>query len=163
MQSPEDIYKQYAKTVYKFLLALSHDRDIAEELTQETFYQAIRSINRFDGSSKLTTWLFSIAKHQFYDYLRKHPVWEPLPDEDMGVNSEHSAEDAYFSKENIKILLSLIDRLPNAYKEVLDLRIFAGLSFARIGEMLGKSENYARVTYYRGKERLRKELEANEI
>ena len=63
MQSMEEIYKEYAKTVYRFLLSRTHDADLAEELTQETFYQAIRTSGRYDGSSKVSTWLLGIAKN----------------------------------------------------------------------------------------------------
>lgn len=66
MQSIEEIYQNHAQTVYKYLLSLTHQADLAEELTQETFYQAIRSIDRFDGSCKITTWLCAIAKNQFF-------------------------------------------------------------------------------------------------
>ena len=73
MQSMDDIYQQYAGTVYRFLLSRTRDEDLAEELTQETFYQALRSIDRFDGSCKITTWLCAIAKNQLSEWRRKHP------------------------------------------------------------------------------------------
>lgn len=63
MQTMDEIYRQYARTVYKYLRSLTRDADLAEELTQETFYQAIRSSNRYDGSAKITTWLCGIAKN----------------------------------------------------------------------------------------------------
>ena len=71
MADMDAIYRQYAQTVYHFLLSLTQNADLAEELTQETFYQAIRSIHRFDGSCKLSVWLCQIAKHLWYQHLRK--------------------------------------------------------------------------------------------
>ena len=84
MESMEEIYRAHARTVYKFLLSLCHDPETAEELTQETFYQAVRSADRFDGSCKVSTWLCQIAKHLFYQHVRKRSREEPLPEEDDG-------------------------------------------------------------------------------
>ncbi|CAN4042458.1 plasmid mobilization relaxosome protein MobC, partial [Dysosmobacter welbionis] len=73
----EEIYQAHARTVYKFLLSQCHDADLAEELTQETFYQAVRSIDRFNGSCKVSVWLCQIAKHLWYQHLRKRKPEEP--------------------------------------------------------------------------------------
>ena len=78
MPEAEEIYQKYAKTVYRYLLSLTNDEDLAEELTQETFYQAIRSSDRFDGSCKLTTWLCAIAKNVLLTHRRKHPPHEDV-------------------------------------------------------------------------------------
>ncbi len=155
MQTMEEIYQQYANVVYRYLLSLTRDADLAEELTQETFYQAIRSIDRFDGSCKLSTWLCAIAKRVLFSWRRKHPVQEELA-EDAGLMS--SAEAEVLQQQGRMELLRQIHELPEPGREVMYLRIFGGLSFAEIGQVLGKSENWARVTYYRVKEKLRKEV-----
>ena len=124
----EEIYQAHARTVYKFLLSQCHDADLAEELTQETFYQAVRSIDRFNGSCKVSVWLCQIAKHLWYQHLRKRKPEEPLPE----------------------------DGLPGPSAEEVYLRAFGGLSFREIGDVLGRTETWARVTFYRGKEALRK-------
>jgi RNA polymerase sigma-70 factor (ECF subfamily) len=151
----EEIYQQYANVVYRYLLSLTRDADLAEELTQETFYQAIRSIDRFDGSCKLSTWLCAIAKRVLFSWRRKHPVQEELA-EDAGLMS--SAEAEVLQQQGRMELLRQIHGLPEPGREVMYLRIFGGLSFAEIGQVLGKSENWARVTFYRMKEKLRKEV-----
>ena len=71
MQDMDAVYRQHAQTVFKYLMSLTHDADLAEELTQETFYQAVRSIDRFDESCKITTWLCAIAKNQYFAYAEK--------------------------------------------------------------------------------------------
>lgn len=159
MQSMDEIYQEYAQTVYKYLISLAHDSDLAEELTQETFYQAIRSINRFDGSCKISTWLCAIAKNQYYSYLRKHPEHDDLEDTDVATSS---AEDETLESVGKVELLKKLHDLPEPYREVMYLRAFGDLSFAQIGEVLGKTENWARVTFYRGKEKLRKDVDENE-
>ncbi len=75
----ENYYKEYGKKVYLFLMSLSGDSDISEELTQETFYQAIKSINRFEGKCSVYTWLCQIAKNLWcreLDRRKRHPVSE---------------------------------------------------------------------------------------
>ncbi|MBR3276517.1 MAG: sigma-70 family RNA polymerase sigma factor [Eubacterium sp.] len=153
MQPMDEIYRQYARTVYKYLLSLTRDADLAEELTQETFYQAIRSSGRYDGSAKVTTWLCGIAKNVLFSWRRKHKETSPLDDAEMTVES---AEDEALSSMGKLELIRLLHGLPEPYREVMYLRAFGGLSFKEIGEVSGKTENWARVTFYRGKEKLKK-------
>ena len=148
------IYRQHAQTVYKFLLSQTRDEDLAEELTQETFYQAVRSIDRFDGRCKVSVWLCQIAKHLWYQHLRKQKREVPLPEEGVDVPLP-SAEEETLDQEGRLELLQQVHQLPEAQKEVVYLRAFGGLSFREIGDVLGKTETWARVTFYRGKEKLR--------
>lgn len=157
MQSMDEIYQQHAQTVFKYLMTLTHDVYIAEELTQETFYQAIKSISRFDQSCKVTTWLCAVARNQFLAYQRKHPDMEDLDSLEQMVSSVPSAEQV----NRIELMKRLHD-CPNPYREIIYMRLFGNLSFREIGDVFGKTENWARVSFYRGKERLRKEIEQNE-
>lgn len=159
MESIEEIYQKHAQTVYKYLMTLVRNSDIAEELTQETFYRAIKSIHRYDGSCKITTWLCAIAKNVFLVYIRKHPKME---DVDVMEQSVSSVEHDVIEKAGQVELMQVIHKCPEPYREVMYLRLFGNLSFKEIGEVMGKTENWARVTFYRGKERVRKELEQNE-
>ncbi len=159
MQSMEEIYQDYAKSVYRYLLALTHDDGLAEELTQETFYQAIRSSERYDGSCKISTWLCAIAKNVLLSHRRKHPPQDELLPQDVSVPS---AEAEAVGAAGRMRLLRQIHALPEPYRELLYLRVFGGLSFREIGELLGRTENWARVSYYRGKEKLRKEVERDD-
>lgn len=159
MQSMEEIYQKYAQTVYRYLFSMTQDHHLSEELTQETYYQAIRSIDRYDGSCKISTWLCAIAKNQLCVYRRKHPVMEEWEANDGVVPS--AEKDALMENSRVEILKKLHE-FPEPFREILYLRIFGNLSFKEIGEILGKTENWARVTYYRGKEKLRKEFEQDE-
>lgn len=160
MQTMDEIYRQYARTVYKYLLSMTRDADLAEELTQETFYQAIRSSTRYDGSTKITTWLCGIAKNVLFTWRRKHKETAPLEDAEQNTDllSESSEEAALQSLEKLRLIRRLHD-LPEPYREVMYLRAFGGLSFKEIAEVSGKTENWARVTFYRGKEKLKKGCE----
>ena len=154
MKDMEEIYRAHARTVYKYLLSLCHDDTLAEELTQETFYQAVRSADRFDGSCKVSTWLCQIAKHLFYQHLRRQKREEPLPEEDA-LPPLPSAEGEALDRVGQLDLLRRIHDLPEPGREVVYLRVFGSLSFREIGEVLGKTETWARVTFYRCKERLK--------
>ena len=154
MKDMEQIYKEYARTVYKFLLSRCHSEDLAEELTQETFYQAVKSIDRFDGSCKISVWLCQIAKHLWYRYLEKHK--RELPVENLQeTETASAAEEAVIDRERQLDLLRQIYHLSPVAREVVYLRIFGDLSFREIGDVLGKTENWARVTFYRSKEKLK--------
>ena len=153
------IYQQHAQTVYRYLLSLTRDEDLSEELTQETFYQAIRSSGRYDGSCKVTTWLCAIAKNVLQSYRRKHPSHEDLETADLVSPSAEQEADLTLSRVD---LMRSVHALPEPYREVLYLRLFSDLSFREIGDIFGKPENWARVTFYRGKEKLRKEFTDNE-
>jgi len=159
MQPMEEIYQEYAKLVYRYLLSLAKDPDLAEELTQETFFQAIRSIGRYDESCKISTWLCAIAKNVWHGYLRKDPETEDFQDQVIAVGS---AEEKVLEEQERTDLLRKVHELPEPYREVIYLRIYADLSFREIGDVIGKTENFARVTFYRGKEKLKKAFSEEE-
>lgn len=155
MEDMEQVYRQHARTVYKFLLAQCRDEHLAEELTQETFYQAVRSADRFDGSCKVSVWLCQIAKHLWYQHLRKQKRKSPVSPEDLPEVPVPSAEEGLLEREGRMDLLRLVHELPEPAREVVYLRAFGGLSFREIGDVVGRTETWARVTFYRCKEKLR--------
>lgn len=149
----DEIYQEHAQTVYKFLMAQTHDADLAEELTQETFYQAVKSIHRFDGSCKLSVWLCQIARHLWYQQLRRKG--REIPTEDSVLDLPlASAEQQVQEQEDQTQLLRRIHALADPAREVVYLRAFGGLSFRQIGDVTGHTETWARVTFYRAKEKL---------
>ena len=166
MQSMEEIYRQHAQTVYRYLCSLTGDEDLSEELTQETFAQAVSSIGRFDGSCKVSTWLCAIAKNQLMAYRRRHPLQDSLDElAETGaspVGTAPSPEEETLSAERKRRLYAAIHDSPEPAREVLYLRLLGGLSFREIGDVLGQSENWARVTFYRGKEKLKGKVRDDE-
>ena len=134
--------------------------DLAEELTQETFYQAVKSIDRYDGSSKISTWLCGIAKNVYLADLRKRK--KESPEEYLPEKATISAEDAFLKDREIKAILSAIDEHPEPGRQVLRMRLLGGLSFRQIGDAMGKTATWARVTYYRAKQTIVKELTQDE-
>lgn len=159
MHEIEELYKQYYDVIFKYLICLSKDKDIAEELTQETFYKMIKKINTYKGKSKFSVWLCEIAKNTYYDELRKSK--KIVKNENIeNVVSDQNLENEYIEKEEKISTYEKINKLDEITKRVLYLRINSELSFKEIGEILGKTENWARVTFYRGKQKI-KEGESN--
>ena len=154
MSELAEIYRIYFDDVYRYLLALSHDAQLAEELTSETFCRAMRALPGFRGACDIRVWLCQIAKHLWYQHLRKANRETELPEE-AELPLVPSAEEEAVSRSGQLDLLRQIHSLPEPGREVVYLRAFGGLSFREIGEVLWKSENWARVTFYRSKERLR--------
>lgn len=163
----EEIYQENAKLVYRFLLKYCRDPQLAEELTQETFLRAMNSIERYDYSCKISVWLCQIAKHIYLQYLARRgkeiPSEEITLDEIPGRNTaDKGIEEQVIRRYELLDVLKDMQNLPEQMREVIYLRAMAELSFKEIGEILGKSENWARVTFYRGKERLLRGVRENE-
>jgi len=155
MQDMEQIYKQYFETVNKYLFCLTHNRDISEELTQETFYRAVKKINTFKGDCKMSVWLCQIAKNLWYDELKKNKKFENIEDEILSIQSEDKIEEKVILNESKLELYRKIQNLDKQTREVIYLRITGELSFKEIGDILNKTENWSRVTFYRGKQKLK--------
>ena len=152
-----EIYEENFNLVFKYLMTLCRDKDVAEDLAQETFYKAIHSIDRFNGSCKISVWLCQIAKYTYYQYVDKQ-VKQP---EFSELKDSPSIEQLLVEQENKIELYRYIHRLKEPYREILHLRLLGGLSFQEIGDILGKNENWARVTFYRAKVKLQEEVNRN--
>lgn len=153
----EELYKQNAKIVYHFLYTRCKDEALAEELLQDTFLKAFESMERFDGSCKISTWLCQIARHLLYQHWEKEKKasFEELPEE---VPARSDTEQQILHKVELSEVLDALSRMSEDVAKVVKLRTMSDLSFREIGEMLGKSENWARVTFFRAKKQLLQEV-----
>jgi len=157
-----EIYKENAEIVYGFLLSYTKDVNLSEELTQETFLRAIKSIHKYNGKCKISVWLCQIAKHLLFQEWDKRGKATNVSFDESVIISTISAEALVISNENKKRIYKIIQSLDNPYKEVIYLRLTGDISFREIDDILGKSENWARVTFYRGKSKLIRRLEDEE-
>ena len=157
MADLESIYRQYSDTVFRFLMSKTGSVELAEELTQETFYQAVKSIDRYDGSCQFSTWLIGIAKNVLRTHYQKQrhrgPSLEEIPEPSVA-----SPEETVLEGLGTEAVLSVIHRIPDPGREILYLRLLGNLSFQQIGAILGRTETWARVNYYRAKQTVIKEL-----
>lgn len=152
----EKLYNEYFSVVYKYVLSISKDPLTAEEITQETFFKALKKIDKFRGESSVKAWLCQIAKNAYYDFVNRQGKYTELPD-DYGEPQE-SAEEAFIFNADAKALHRILHDLAEPYKEVFSLRTFGELSFSDIGELFGKSDSWARVTYHRAKLMIKEEF-----
>ena len=155
MQDIEQIYKQYFETVNKYLFCLTHNNDIAEELTQETFYKAVKKIDTYKGECKISVWLCQIAKHIWYDYCKKNKKVIRVEYDLLKPREVDTTEQKVISNDEKMLLYKKMQTLDEKTREVIYLRITGELSFKEIGIILNKTENWARVTFYRGKNQLK--------
>ena len=153
MQNIEEIYKQHFKTVYKYIYCLSGgNRELSEDITSETFAVAVERINEFKGNCKISVWLCQIAKFLWYKELKKKSKiqFEELEN----IEDTISIEEELIKKEQKLTIFKNIQKLDEKTKDVMYLRLIGNLSFDEIAEVLGKTSNWARVTYFRGKQKL---------
>lgn len=165
MEDFNRLYKIYSHELFNFLYYLSGDHSHASELLQETFYQAFLSIHRFKGKSTVKTWLYQIAKHVYYKELTKTK-------REKNIHIDHLAESEVMSnlnpekiiemKERDEMLMKCLNQLKEPYKQIILLRGYNNLSYKEIGEVFSNSENWARVTFHRGKLQLLKIMENEE-
>jgi len=154
------VCEEYYQTVFGYLITITGgDYELAEELTQETFYRAIKNSGKFRGECKMSTWLCQIAKYAFYQHLDKKKRRKEVS-LDVAIEAEtgQQLEREYISNEQKLEIYKQIQKLESPTRDVVMLRLSGELSFKEIGEILGKTENWARVTFYRGKQMIGKEL-----
>lgn len=156
----DELYEKYSNLIYHYLYGLTKDSDLSEELMQETFCAALKNINQFRGECKISVWLCQIAKNKWKDYLTKSNRIRTIYFDSTIENLilEDSNLDDIDDKDEIIKLYKEIHKLEENTREVFYLRIKANLSFKEIGEIMGRTEEWARVTFYRGKIKLKEEL-----
>ena len=156
MQDIEKIYKEYFETVNKYLFCLTRNQDISEELTQETFYKAVKKIDTYKGECKMSVWLCQIAKNLWYDECRKSKKLKNISENEfLNIEENNLIEDEIVSKDEKIEIYRKMQKLDEKTREVMYLRISGELSFKEIAIILNKTENWARVTFYRGKNKLK--------
>jgi len=159
MAAFSEVYKEYAKSVYRFLLALSGEESMAEELLQETFYQAFLHIDQFEGRSSLYTWLCQIGKNAWLKECRRSNRYTETSLENLTMASrEPPPEEQYLKKEEYLRVRRAILKLEEPYKNVMILHAYGGVKLKEIANMYGKTESWARVTYYRARQQIVEEV-----
>ncbi|MDU5081933.1 sigma-70 family RNA polymerase sigma factor [uncultured Tissierella sp.] len=153
----EEIYSEYFKDVYRYVLCLSKNESIAEDITQETFFKALKNIDSFKGNCKMSVWLCQIAKNSYFSYLKKKQNnFESI--EDIADVFDSGFEQILVDDESVFEIHKILHNLEEPYKEVFTLRFFGDLSFSKIAELFGKTESWARVTYHRARIKLKEKL-----
>ncbi|MCM1165404.1 MAG: sigma-70 family RNA polymerase sigma factor [Lachnospiraceae bacterium] len=157
MDEFDRIYSEYYDTVFRYALSLCGDEGFAEEITQESFFKALKSIDKFRGGCKLSVWLCQIAKNTFLTLVKRRKrnidyTLEAIPE-------EGSFEERLIDGEDARQIHRLLHGLDEPYKEVFWMRVFGELSFAEIAALFGRTESWARVTYHRARAKIKEGLQ----
>lgn len=146
MKDFDSLYGEHWDMVHGFLYRMCRNEHLAEELAQETFFQAMKSWEGYRGDSSVSTWLCAIAKRLYYANLRKAA---PLSLEEEPKETAPDIAEHLLAGDRQMAVQRILHQLPEPYREVFTLRTLCDLSHAQIGELFAKSDNWARVTYYR--------------
>ena len=157
----EQIYSTYFKAVYLYVLQLTGDVHTAEEITSETFFKAINTVDRFRGDCDMRVWLCQIAKNTYYSHLKKnshelHPedaLLQNIPDPQVPMEAH------FIDRDDARQIRMILHDISDPYKEVFMWRVFGELSFREIAQLYGKSDNWACVTYHRARKMIQSRLE----
>jgi len=159
MKQIEAIYHQFHKQIFKYLYHLTYDQDLAHELTQETFYQVIISIPRFKGKSKLSTWIYSIARNTYLKRIKKESKYVPTNETDLHslIPPDRSSEPEFIlsQKEDRRKIQQVFSKLSESYASILILRDKNGLSYQEISQITGMSDSSVKVTLFRARRKFR--------
>ena len=157
MEDIEEIYKKYANLIKNYIFFITRNRDLSEEIMQETFVVAIDGINKFRGDCEISVWLRSIAKKILYKRLKKDNLSKTISINELELEDTKQVESEYIENNGKLKLYEALQNLDANTREVMYLRLTGELTFKEIGKILHKSENWARVTFFRGKQKLSKE------
>lgn len=155
----EKLYNTYFMEIYSYVMTLVKSAHLAEEITQEVFFKAIKTKKAYEGKSSEFTWLCAIAKNTALDVLRKSSRTQTLEEE---IASEDNMIKSLEDEETTLRIHQILHTMDEPYKEVFQLRIFGELSFAKIGQIFGKTESWARVTYHRARLKIQERMNQNE-
>lgn len=150
----DEIYHLYANDVYRFLLRLTQNEAVSQDILQDTMLKAVMSADKFKGDCSIKTWLCTIARNEYYNYLKRSDNKNLPLDEALYVHEEHSIEHCFTDHSQAMHIHRILHRIEEPYKEIFTLRVFAELKFTDIGAIFGKSESWARVTFFRAKEKI---------
>ena len=157
MESMDDIYNKYANLIKNYIFCITHDKSLAEDIMQETFVVAIDQINKFRGDCDIYVWLCSIAKKILYKNTKNNILKNATSIDDIELIDSKILEDEYLKSEGKLKLFEALQKLDATTREVIYLRLAGDLTFKEIGTILNRSENWARVTFFRGKQKLNKD------
>ncbi len=157
MNEFDKIYSEYYDVVFRYTVSLCGDEKFAEEITQESFFKALKSVDKFRGDCKLGVWLCQIAKNTFLTLVKRQKQNIDYPIET--IPAAGSLEEKLIDKEDARQIHKLLHELDEPYKEVFGMRVFGELSFAEIAVLFGKTESWARVTYHRAKLKIKEGMQ----
>ena len=154
----ETIYRRYFTDVELYLRAITKEESLAEELTEQVFFQALKALPTFRGDCDIRTWLCAMARNAYLSHLRKTRPTEDITQIQI-PDPRQAVEEQVADKQQVMAIHRILHQMPEPYKEVFSLRVFGQLSFEDIGGLFGRTANWACVTYHRAKQKIRDKME----
>lgn len=158
----EKIYRLYFEDLYKFILYLSKNKEIAEDVTSETFLKVMDNLEKIKKEDSIKTYLLQVGKNTYYTYIKRNKKLLLLEDYEENIANKEDIEEEFIKKEDKSSLENLIEKLDQPYKDIVKLRLFQEMPFKEIGKVFNKSDNRACVCFYRAKEKLKEGMESYE-
>ena len=149
----EKLFNENREFIFKYLMKMTQNVSLSEELTQETFFRAYMNYASLRNKEKASVWLCQIAKNTYYAWYNEQKNKASIDDLDIMSDSK-TLEDEFVQEELSQKALLCLHELDEPYKEVFMLSVFGGFSLKDISSIFGKSESWARVTFYRAKQKL---------
>ena len=154
----ETIYRRYFTDVELYLRAITKEESLAEALTEQVFFQALKALPTFRGDCDIRTWLCAMARNAYLSHLRKTRPTEDITQIQI-PDPRQAVEEQVADKQQAMSIHRILHQMPEPYKEVFSLRVFGQLSFEDIGGLFGRTANWACVTYHRAKQKIRDKME----
>lgn len=158
----EKIFRENQGFIYRYLLKMCSNTSLAEELTQETFFRAYMNLTGLRKEEKVTVWLCQIAKNTYFAWYNQQKKLQPLEEAEISDTTPDLA-DIFTQRELSSAAYTCLHKMDEPYKEVFMLCVFGGLSLKEISSLFGKSESWARVTFYRAKQKMMEGMKHNEM
>ena len=157
----EKVYKEYFNDVYLYIKRLSGNEHIAEEITSDTFFKALKSIDSFRGECEIRVWLCQIAKNSYYTYIKKNSKIQNVEETELFnmADNKNNVDEDVARKIEVAEIQRILNETEEPYKEVFMWRVYADLSFKEIGKIFNKNENWACVTYHRARKMIKQRME----
>lgn len=162
MYDIEKIYSLYFDDLYKFILYLSKNKEIAEDITSETFLKVINNLDKIKSESFIKAYLLQVGKNTYYTYIKRENKIILIEDYDKNIKNNEDIEKEFLKKQQITNLEQSIEKLDQPYRDIVKLRLYQELSFKQIGKIFNKSDNWACICFYRAKEKLIKRMKLYE-
>lgn len=163
MDSLKQLYTTYEKPIFRYLYGLTSDYHLAQDLTQETFFQAVKSFHRFRGDSNVTTWLYKIARNVYVLKMRKRTNRETsIENITIEGSDKNNPEEVLVSKERDEIIHSILEQIPEKHRELLLLREWQELSYEEISVITNRSLPWVKINIYRARRKFKKLYEEKE-
>lgn len=159
MSTFQDIYKENARKLYKFLFSLSGNEVLAEELMQETFFQALKSFDKFEGRCSVYTWLCQIGKNAWLKEIKRNKRYSKIELSDLCIpDRSPSLDDQLIKRDECIRARNALLKLEEPYRNVFILHAISEIKLKEIASLYGKTESWARVTYYRARMQIVQEV-----